>query len=190
MDARCVGCAADLPEEVETCGTCGTPAVGATFEKNGVAIPPNGTVQVPRVCACCLRPATKTTEARSYTTPNKFFKIPIPYCAVCDRRRGKGPGWIVALVLVGGLLWIGDRLHPMRPPWYIGAPLGLVAFVIASQLATAVDRWAISRLPRAQRLGHVQGCDAHRSGGRSSGRGFIILRNRAFAKIWQDLNDG
>jgi hypothetical protein len=182
----CIGCGEPLRNTSGVCPSCRSPIVGASFLEE-ISLPYGKGIVVPPVCCCCLAPRQITRKEElstiTFRLDKRYTHVPIPWCYGC-RDRGKiygmlaTIGWILAgLALYFGFEpWVGDAAVIIA---FFGGLSGLVA---ASML---LPRFVSNtRLP-----GHVPNCDAV-SGSAGADRATIQFRNRAFARIWQELNSG
>jgi len=158
--------------------------VGARFEES-VAVQ-YGTRVV--VCCCCFAPRDderreEIASVSFFTLEKRYTKIPIPWCGTCRKRRG-AYGWLslatVAVVAVPLYFLLPDS-------WGMGAaPAAFIGGVVAAALSSPLLR---KILPTVELPGHVPECDAV-GGGASSSHATLDFCNRAFARIWQELNSG
>lgn len=183
----CIGCGEPLRVTTGTCPSCRTPVVGARFEES-VAVEYGSRVVVPPVCCCCLAPRDderreEISSVSFFTLEKRYTKIPVPWCAMCRKRRG-AYGWLTAVIVA----LAGVPLYFILPEsWGMGSALGaLVGGILAAALSTPLLRRVF---PTVELPGHVPECDAV-GGGAGSSHASLVFRNRAFARIWRELNAG
>jgi hypothetical protein len=147
-------------------------------------------LRVPWVCACCLGPSDGTDDGAFSGTSlsgSKRYKmtVPIPYCDGCrGTQRTLARMNTIAGAVLFALVWLVCALAGMSHVGRIG--LGLVGFFGGAILSGFVLPGAIPALHAA---GHVPGCKAV-SGIVGAGEARLTFANRAFARIWRDLQAG
>jgi hypothetical protein len=183
----CIGCGEPLRATTGRCPSCRTAVVGAQFGEK-VAVEYGTRIVVPPVCCCCLAPRDderreEIASVSFFTLEKRYTKIPIPWCATCRKRRGAF-GWVTTATVA----LFGIPLYFLLPAsWGMGAALAaLVGGILGAVLSTPLVRRVF---PTVELPGHVPECDAV-GGGASSSHATLDFRNRAFARIWQELNSG
>jgi hypothetical protein len=182
----CVGCGEPLRNTTGLCPSCRTPVVGASFLEE-VSLTYGKGVVVPPVCCCCLAPRQTTRrqefETITFTLDKRYTKVPIPWCHGC-RDRGKTYGTLATIGCVLAALALYFALEPRvgELAYVIAFFGGVLGFVAASMLLPRFV--ADTRLP-----GHVPDCHAV-TGSAGKNETTLQFRNRAFARIWRELNSG
>jgi hypothetical protein len=182
----CIGCGEPLRVTTGKCPACRTAIVGARLEET-VALNYGTSVVVPPVCCCCLAPRDddRLEEISSVTLrmEKRYTRVPIPWCGSCRKRRG-GYGWLALVsVLVAAIplyflfaVWLGSAAV------FVALVGGVLVYALSFPLVRSV-------FPNVELPGHVPECDAV-GGGAGAKQAELIFRNRAFARIWRELNSG
>ncbi len=183
----CIGCGEPLRVSTGNCPSCRTAVVGARLEER-VTVDYGTSVVVPPVCCCCLAPRDdnrleEISTVTFFRLEKRYTRVAIPWCGSC-RKRKSGYGWLTLAAVVAAAV----PLYVLFAIW-----LGSAAVFVA--LAGGVLVYALS-FPLVRRLfpnvelpGHVPECDAV-GGGAGAQQAELVFRNRAFARIWRELNSG
>jgi len=183
----CIGCGEPLRIATGNCPSCRTAVVGARLEE-AVAVDYGTSVVVPPVCCCCLAPREDNRREEISTVTffrleKRYTRVPIPWCGSCGKRRS-GYGWLaLAAVLVAAI-----PLYFLFAIWWGSAAVfvALVGGVVVYALSFPLVR---RMFPNVELPGHVPECDAV-GGGAGAKQAKLVFRNRAFARIWRELNSG
>jgi len=182
----CIGCGEPLRVTTGNCPSCRTAIVGARLEET-VTVNYGTSVVVPPVCCCCLAPRDDDRQEEissvTFRMEKRYTRVPIPWCGSCRGRRG-AYGWLaLASVLVGAIplyflfaIWLGNAAI------FVALVGGVLVYALSFPLVRRV-------FPNVELPGHVPGCDAV-GGGAGAVQANLVFRNRAFARIWRDLNSG
>ncbi len=182
----CIGCGEPLRVTTGKCPSCGTSIVGARLEET-VAVNYGTSVVVPPVCCCCLAPRDdeRQEEISSVTLrmEKRYTRVPIPWCGSCRKRRG-GYGWLALVSVVAAAI----PLYFLFAIWW-GTAAVFVA-LLGGVLVYALSFPLVRRVfPNVELPGHVPECDAV-GGGAGARQAKLVFHNRAFARIWRELNSG
>jgi hypothetical protein len=182
----CIGCGEPLRVTSGPCSICRTAATGADLTE-AVRLEYGKGVVIPPVCCCCLAPREDTRDEEIATITlageKRSTKVPMPWCSGCRSRRRTYErmatlGWILS----------GAALYFLFAPLVDDYAYAIGFFGgIGGYIATPALLFRF--FPNMRLPGHVPRCDAvHGSAGEKNAQ--LVLRNRAFAQIWRDLNSG
>ncbi|HEY7820426.1 MAG TPA: hypothetical protein VIG29_19535, partial [Vicinamibacteria bacterium] len=183
----CIGCGEPLRIASGRCPSCRTDVAGALLCET-VAVEYGRRVVVPPVCCCCLAPRSderieEISTVTFFRLDKRTTKVPIPWCGSCRKRRG-GYGWLsFVTVLIAAV-----PFYFLFAIW-LGKAAILIALMAGVGLAALASPLLARIFPTLSLPGHVPGCDAV-SGGAGETEASLVFHNRAFARIWRDLNAG
>jgi hypothetical protein len=113
----------------------------------------------------------------------RYTRVPIPWCGSCRKRKG-AYGWLA----LGVVLAVATPLYFLFAIW-LGKAAVFVA-LLGGVLVYALSSPLVKKMfPNVELPGHVPECDAV-GGGAEARQAKLVFRNRAFARIWRELNSG
>jgi hypothetical protein len=182
----CIGCGEPLRVTSGPCSFCRTEVIGAELTES-VRLEYGKGVVVPPVCCCCLAPRDDTREEEISTITlsgdKRYTKVPIPWCSGCRGRRRT-----YERMATGGWVTTGVALYLLFAPW-VDEVAYFIAFFGGFVGYIGVPALLFRFFPNMRLPGHVPRCDAvHGSAGKRDAE--LRLGNRAFARIWRDINAG
>ncbi len=182
----CIGCGEPLRVTSGKCPSCGTPVVGARLEET-VSLSYGTGVVVPPVCCCCLAPRHEDRQEEissvTFRMEKRYTRVAIPWCGSCRKRKG-AYGWLAfVLVLLAAIpLYFLFAIWLEEAAFFVALVGGVVVYALSFPLLRKM-------FPTGELPGHVPECDAV-GGGAGAVQATLIFRNRAFARIWRELNSG
>ena len=182
----CIGCGEPLRVTTGNCPSCRTAVAGARLEET-VALDYGTSVVVPPVCCCCLAPRDDDRQEEissvTFRMEKRYTRVPIPWCGSCRKRKG-AYGWLALVsVLVAAIplyflfaIWLG------KAAVFVALGGGVLVYALSFPLVRRM-------FPNVELPGHVPECDAV-GGSAGAQQARLVFRNRAFARIWRELNSG
>lgn len=182
----CIGCGEPLRVTTGKCPSCRTAVAGAHLEET-VTVGYGASVVVPPVCCCCLAPREdehrEEISSVTFRMEKRSTRVPIPWCGSCRKRRGVYGGLAFASVVVAAIplyflfaIWLGYAAV------FVALAGGVLVYALSFPLIRRV-------FPNVELPGHVPACDPV-GGGAGALSAKLVFRNRAFARIWRELNSG